>query len=645
MLFATPDEALPRVDEAHERLRTLWEPPPDMTISEWADAFRVMPKGTTSRPGPWKTELYQREMMDVFNDPEVHEVVFIKCTQIGYTEILNNIVGYHIHLDPKPILLVQPSLEDAKGFGKKRITPMIQACAPLLERVREKKSREGGNTLLLKEFAGGFLKLTGANSGKGLRSDPVPIVLCDEADAYPDDVDGEGEPIEIALNRTEGYSDFKLLVGSTPAKPKGLDAAVLEKKWLRSDMRRFHVPCPHCGELQALWWRDPKTDEYRLVFEKDENGEVIAESVRYICAGCKRGIPERFKQRMLDHGQWIAEQPGRAIVGFHINALYRPWKDNWAAMAQKWVDAQGDNEALKEFINLQLGEWWDEGGSNALKAEGLMERREQYPQLPGMPPDHARPWEFEMVPAAVGVLLCAADVQENRIEASIKGWGAGEESWLIAHEVFWGDPSSDSGVWEQLEAFRLHEFTHQGGSKIRPLVTFIDSGDNTDAVYDFVQPRQNMNDCVFACKGVPYHSKPSLVQEGTTKRSNIRLFTIDTKAAKDRIFSRLRIIQPGAGYMHFPSWSTQEYFDQLLSEKKIRMKNKRTRISKTVWVKTHTRNEALDLEVYGMGALFALQNILDARFRDLGVIAAAINGQGAVPQSGRGRRVRSRGIS
>lgn len=644
MAFETPAEALPKTDEAHERLRSLWEPPPDMTISQWADAYRVMPKGTTSRPGQWRSEVYQREMMDVFNDPEVHEVVVIKCTQIGWSEILNNIVGYHIHLDPKPMMLIQPSLDDAKGYGKKRISPMVQACPALRDRVKEKKSRDGGNTLLLKEFAGGFLKLTGANSGKGLRSDPLPIVLCDESDAYPDDVDGEGEPMEIARNRTEGYSDFKFLRGSTPAKPKGIDSGKMEKTWEKSDQRRFHVGCPFCGELQVLWWRDPVDRKYRLVWEKDEHGQVIPSSVRYICRGCDRGIPELYKQKMLDCGQWIAAFPGRAIVGFHINAFYRPWKENWAAMAQAWVDAQGDNDALKEFITLQLAQFWDESGDKSIKPDSLMKRREQYPQLPGMPPDHARPWEFEMVPAGAAVLLWTADVQETRIEAEIKAWGGGEESWLVAHEVFWGDPSSDPGVWEQLEAFRLKEFTHQSGKKIRPLLGFIDSGDNSDAVYDFVQPRQNLTDCVFACKGVPFITKPVLVQEGTTKRSSVRLFTVDTKAAKDRIFSRLGIDKPGPGYMHFPSWTTQEYFDQLLSEKRIRVKNKRHRTSKIVWVKTNPRNEALDLEVYQLGALFTLQNILDPRFRDLAIIAAAISGQGAAPSAGPRRRIRSRVI-
>ena len=642
MGFVTPAEAIPRLAEVHEHCREQWEPPPDMTVSQWADAYRVMPKGTTSRPGQWRTEAYQREIMDVFDDPNVHDVVVVKCTQIGWSEILNNIVGKHIHLDPKPMMLVQPSLDDAKGYGKKRLTPMIEACAPLRERVKTPTSRRGGNTLLLKEFPGGFLKLTGANSGKGLRSDPVPVVLMDEVEAYPDDVDGEGSPLDIAANRTEGYADYKVLKGSTPAKPKGFSA--LEKEWERSDKRRFYVPCPYCRKMQILWWRDPDTAEFRLLYDKNENGDVIAESVRYVCKGCKKGISERYKQQMLDGGRWIAEQPGRPTVGFHINALYRPWKENWAAMAQKWIDAQGDHEALKEFITLQLAEFWTES-AQALNANSLLDRREPYPRISEPPPDNQRPWDYELIPRQCAVLTCTADIQETRIEAIVKAWGTGGESWLVAHEVFWGDPSSDPEVWQQFDAFRLSERRHETGRMLRPVITLVDSGDNTDAVYDYVAPRQNLSDCVFATKGVKYHTKPVLVQEGSTKRNAIRLFTIATDAAKQRIFSRLQLPGGGAGAMHYPTWTTEEYFNQLTSEKKVSVRNKRTRITKVSWVKTQARNEILDLEVMSLAALFILQHILDPDgFRDLSLIASALAGDTRFETQRHKRRVRSAGV-
>lgn len=645
-LIVTPFLARVHVDDAHLRVRDLWLPPPAMSTSQWADTYRMMPKGTTSRPGRWVTESYQREIMDVFDDPKVHKVVFVKPTQVGWSEILNNIIGKRIHLDPKPMKLVQPSLDGAREYGKKRITPMFESCPELKARVKRRISRQAGSTLLFKEFLGGWLSLTGANSGKGLRSDPVSIMLYDERDGYPDDVDGEGDPVNVGDNRLEGYADWKSLEGSTPAKPKGLGA--FEKQWLRSDQRRFHVPCPHCGHEQVLWWRDQVTDVYRLVYELDENGEVIAPSVAYICAknGCR--ITENHKGVMLRSGRWIATYPGRAIVGFHINGLYRPWKANWAAMAQRWADAhangQTDYEQLKDFITLQLAEWWEEKGT--APPEGLKARREQYVLAEPVPQSHPRPWEFEVLPARAALLTCSADVQGNRIEAKVKAWADGEESWLVAYEVFWGDPSADPEVWAALDGFRRAEHKHASGKMLRPIVTLVDSGDQADAVYDYVLPRQNLRDCVFASKGVDHHATPVLVLEGTAKRSNVRLFTIATHPAKDRIFARMRLAGAGPGRMHWPKWATDEYFDQLTSEKSVQVRNKKTRVTKKNYVKTHDRNEGLDNEVGNLAALWVAQNILDpARLRDLDAIARVINGEARAEPDGGRRRVRSAGVA
>src|SRR5580704_10391757 len=264
----------------------LFRPPTDITISEWAMRNRVLPKGTTSRPGPFRPEVFQIEMMDAILYPNVHEVVIMKPTQVGYSEVvLNSIIGYYIDADPKPLMMIQPTIENAKDYGRKRITPMIDSTPSLRAKIRQATSRKPGNTLSLKEFPGGFLKLTGANSGAGLRSDPVPIILFDEVDAYPQDVDGEGDPIAIAERRSDAFSDWKHVKGSTPAKPKGVSA--IERDFLKSDQRHFHVPCPFFKKMQPLVWRDPETKEFRLYYEAREDGSIAAESVAYICEGCK----------------------------------------------------------------------------------------------------------------------------------------------------------------------------------------------------------------------------------------------------------------------------------------------------------------------------------------------------------------------
>jgi phage terminase large subunit GpA-like protein len=548
-------------------------------------------------------------MMDVVCDPNVHEVVVKKSTQIGYSDaVLINIIGYFIDIDPRPIMLVQPTIDNAKDFGKKRITPMIESTPAVREKIRPATSRRAGNTLQLKEFLGGFLKLTGANSGTGLRSDPVPIVLLDETEGFPLDVDGEGDPCEIAKRRTDQFTDFKIYEGSTPAKPKGLSR--IEKRFEESDQRFFHVPCPFCARMQALLWRDRETKAFRLVYKLDAGGQVIASSVGYQCEQCQKIIPERYKQQMLDAGHWVATFPGRAVVGFALNALYSPWRDNWGDLADEWVKAQKNPEKLKAFINLRLGEVWEEQGFS-LESHDLRRRCEKY----GAADAEQRP----EVPNGVGLLTSAADVQDDRLVVVVKGWGAGEESWLIAVDEFFGDPGQQT-VWDQLDTFLRTEFKHESGRMMPILATFIDSGGHhTDEVYKFVKARAARR--VFACKGSSEGGKEILAKFTQNNSYRARLYTIGADTAKDRIFSRLQIPAPGAGYIHLPDWCEEEYLEQLTSEKRV-TRYRRGRGVVREYIKTRARNEALDCEVYALAALYSLGNMTVRRLGELAEKAA-----------------------
>lgn len=593
----------PRAVEVYRKRRqsaiALFRPPEDITISQWAEKNRIMPKGTTARPGPFRAERFQVEMMDVILDPYVHEVVVKKSTQVGYSDaVINNIVGYFMDIDPKPIMLVQPTIDNAKDYGKKRITPMIEATACLREKVRDKVSRKAGNTLALKEFPGGFLKLTGANAGSGLRSDPVPIVLFDEVDGYPLDVEGEGSPIALGSRRTDAFPDFKIVKGSTPAKPKGVSE--IEKDFDKSDQRMFFVPCPECGFMQPLLWRDQEETaaedgsgaarEYRLAYEIDDDGQVIAASVAYVCASCKAKIPEYRKQSMLDAGMWIAKFPGRPVVGFYINALYSPWRQNWRALAQEWHEANEEKnpEKMKAFINLRLGETWEEQG-DALESHTLKKRCEAYPE------------EID-IPIGVTVVTAAVDVQGDRLEVVVKGWGKGEESWLIAYQQFFGEPGQ-SAVWEDVDEFLLTEFRHESGRKMRVHCALVDSGGhNSDDVYRFVKARQQRR--IYACKGSSESGKEILGKFSLNNTYRVKLFSIGTDTAKDRIFARMKIPVPGPGYMHLPDFCDDEYLAQLTSEKRVRRVRKGRFVRE--YIKTRARNEALDLEVYNLAALYTL---------------------------------------
>jgi phage terminase large subunit GpA-like protein len=581
--------------ERRQDALALFAPPEDVSVSEWAEKNRIMPKGSTDRPGPFRAEKFQLEMMDAILDPLVHEVVVQKSTQVGYSDaVLNNIIGYFIDIDPKPIMLVQPTIDNAKDYGKKRITPMIEATPALKIKVRDRISRKSGNTLSLKEFPGGFLKLTGANAGSGLRSDPVPIVLFDETDGFPLDVEGEGDPIQIGTRRTDAFANYKIVKGSTPAKPKGI--STIEKSYQRSDQRMFYVPCPECGFMQPLLWRDAdegenKPRDYRLTYAVDADGQVIASSVFYVCVNCKAKIPEYRKQSMLDAGTWIPRFPGRPVVGFYINALYSPWRQNWKALAQEWHEANEEKnpEKMKAFINLRLGETWEEQG-DSLEPHTLRRRCEDF---------------AADVPNGVAILTAAVDVQGDRLEVVVKGWGAKEESWLIAYQQFFGDPGQGD-VWNDVDEFLLTEFEHESGRKIRIHCGMVDSGGhNSDDVYRFVKARQRRR--IYALKGSSEAAQPILGKFSLNNSYRVKLYTIGTDTAKDRIFARMKIPVPGPGYMHLPHFVDEEYLAQLTSEKRVRRVKKGGQFVRE-YIKTRARNEALDLEVYNLAALYTIGN-------------------------------------
>jgi len=604
MDFLTHLDAVAALDAA-DADRALWLPPPKETPSQWAERVRIIKRGST-RKGPWRTDAYQREIQDAIADPRVREVVCIKSTQLGWSEMLNNIIGWSIDLRPMPIMLVQPSLDDAKGYSKKRIAPFIEDTPVLASKVKKSTSRRAGNTLQLKEFPGGFLKLTGANSGKGLRSDPIELLIEDEADAYPEDVDGEGDPLEIAQRRLDASPDGKALIGGTPTKPKGISK--LEERGMDSSRGRFHVPCPECGELSPLMFRDPD-GTFRLVWDKDDHGSVIPSSVGMLCRACGTIWKEARKWAAIDAGRWVHEYPDHWRRGYYLNALYSLGKETWVAMAMEWVKAQDDPIALKAFVNLRLGEFWEEDG-DVMEAKGLRGRREDLPA--------------GVVPSGAGCLVGFADVQKDRIEAQLVAFGAGEESWLVDFKVFPGDPARpDSGVWDDLDAWRVEQRTHATFGRVVPLSLFlVDSGDvgHADPIYDYCRPRGRMG--VYASKGVEHLDRPGLAKESVGKKNSLRLFLIATHAAKRLLYARLKVGAAGPGYHHLPDWVTDEYLEQLTAEKLVAKVDKKTRRTKREWVKTRSRNEALDMTVGCLAGLFILQKILNPRgFADLGALA------------------------
>jgi phage terminase large subunit GpA-like protein len=556
-----------------ELLRRVLAPPPRLTISEWADRYRMLSREASAEPGKWSTARapYLRGIMDACSDPLIEHVVIMKAAQIGGTEIINNIVGYYIDQDPAPILVLQPTLDQAKSWSTDRLAPMLRDTPRLKGKVKDPRSRDSGNTMLHKAFAGGHLTIVGANSASGLAARPIRIVLGDEEDRYPASAGTEGDPITLAAQRTATFWNRKLVENSTPT-IKGFSR--IEKSFAASDQRFYHVACPECAHRQVLRWAQLKW----------EIGKP--ETAAYCCEACGVLIDESQKQRLLERGEWIPKEPTHRSAGFHISALYSPWV-RWETLVEKFFSAKDNPEKLKVFVNTVLGEVWEEDG-DYVPSHKLADRQEDF---------------GGEVPDGVGLLTAAVDVQGDRLEWAVWGWGAEEESWIIDTDIIPGDPGTVV-PWQLLERDLIaRRFKHVAGVELRPMVTFIDSGGHhAKEVYQFC--RAHLRSRVFAIKGAAMAGAPLVGKPSRNNSAKTILYTLGVSTAKDTLMSRLRIVSPGPGYVHLPLSLDKEHLEQLTSEKVV-TRYVHGRPVRT-WVAMRPRNEQLDLAVYNMAALHSL---------------------------------------
>lgn len=580
----------------------IFRPPPKLTVSEWADRYRYLSGLASAEEGRWRTSRapYQRGIMDAISDPTVQRVCFMAPSQVGKSEILLNTIGFYIDQDPSPMLMVRPSIEDARDFSEDRIKTMIAGSPALARRVqRPSGRREAGNKMLRKMFPGGHLTLVGANSATGLANRPIRVVLFDEIDKYPPSAGDKGDPITLASNRTKTFWNRKLILVTTPG-VKG--ASRIEKEWTECDQRRFYVPCPHCGHEQHLRWAQLSFDD-----------------ATYACESCAATIPETDKATMLDRGRWLVENAAGTFPGFHINALYSPWT-TWAELIKKFLIAKRAPDTLQVFVNEDLAELWDPQDGEGIDADSLAARREAY---------------AAEVPAGAGVLTAAIDVQRDRLELAVKGWGAGQESWLIAHHRIYGDPAQVD-VWNRADMLLLKGYQHERGAILRISAVCIDSGDGQTVqyVYGFVAPRQKRG--VFATKGTSVAAKPIINRPGKANKYRVKVVPIGTDTAKDLLFPRLRLAipeggTPPPGYMHFPvpqrdGGADDEYLAQFGREKVFVRHTHGIPVRRYERVPAGGRNEAIDLEVLNLAAL----HLLGAGVYDqLGAWVAKVHAEGA----------------
>ncbi|MGK2934351.1 MAG: phage terminase large subunit family protein [Gemmatimonadaceae bacterium] len=610
----------------------IFAPPPRLTVSQWADQFRYLSQEASASPGRWTTDMvpYLREPMDAISDPELEDLVVMKAAQLGATEALvNNPIGYFIDLDPSPILVVQPSDGEAQKYSKEKLAPMLRDSPSLAKKVHESKSRDSDSTILSKAFRGGHLGITGAQSPLGLRSRTRRVAIFDEVDGYPASAGAEGDPIMLGEKRTVTFWNRKKVKLSTPT-IRGISR--IEKAYADSDQRKFFVACPHCGREQVLVWGGKDLDHGM----KWEPGKP--ETAHYVCESCLGRIDESEKARMVRAGRWIPQNPGHKTRGYHMNALISLFDGaRWSELAKEFLAVKHDPLRLRVFVNTVLAETWEDAGQE-VEAHVLFDRMHAY---------------AGQVPAGVGVLCRGVDVQGDRLEVAVWGFGAGEEAWPIETDIIIGDPSipltNPNSPWRVLDEHIMRTYTHESGAQLRARVTLVDSGGHhTSEVYEYGRKRRGNN--VFASKGSPIAAHP-IVKPVHHKHAQLTLVHVGVFAAKETLLSRLaKILEPGPGYVHIPDWMDQEHLEQLTAEKLF------TKliggVPKRVWLKKRDRNEQLDLFVLAYACLHQLGPKLR---KELGAMAAALSafqkpdpaGGGAPTQptpKGLQRRILSRGV-
>ena len=576
------------IDELVRGALNAWRPPKRLTLSQWADEFAYLSAESSAQEGRWRTLSYQRGIMDAMTDPAIERVVVKKSARVGYSKMLNHLIGYHIHQDPCSIMLVQPTIDDAEGYSKEEIAPMIRDTKVLRGLVSESKSKDSNNTILSKSFPGGVLAMVGANSPRGFRRVSRRVVLFDEISGYPPSAGAEGDQIKLGIRRSEYFWNRKIVMGSTPT-IEGV--CRVSREFGGTDQRHYFVPCPHCDGFQFLKWENLQWPNRQPL------------KAGYVCEHCGCFIEHAQKYGMLEAGEWRPTAEGApGVAGFHVWAAYSYSPNaSWGQLATEWEDAQGNPEALKTFVNTVQGETWKEKGERA--SDTVLSLR-------------AKDDDYEADPLPDGVVLLTAgtDTQADRLETEIVGWGAGEESWSVDYIVTRGDPNSDD-VW------RLHDlnvlnriFTRPDGVQLRVARCCVDTGGNaTASVYEQVKARL-IGGVLMGTKGMGGEGRPIIGAPSHSNLGKIPLYPIGTFTGKDQVYGRLKVEQPGPGYCHFPARYASERFTQEtgvqffkgITAEEVRQKVDARGFPVREWVKVYPRNEPLDCRVLATAAFASL---------------------------------------
>jgi phage terminase large subunit GpA-like protein len=591
MIVDSPRCEFASVADVRRKALAAVRPPPRLSLSEWADVNFYLSAESAAEPGRWKTIPYQRGMMDAITDPAVEQVSVMKSARVGYTKIIDAAVGYHIHQAPCPILVVQPTVDDAKGYSKEEIAPMLRDCPELarivFEDAEETGPRDSGNTILHKRFPGGVLSMVGANSGAGFRRVSRKIVVFDEVDGYPPSAGSDGDQIRLGIARTQYYWDRKIVAGSTPLVA---GASRIERLFAAGDQRRYYVPCPQCGHMAPLVFRGDAG--HAMTWPDDKPKEAF-----FTCQANGCVIEHKDKRSMVERGEWRAAAPFRGHASFHVWAAYS-YSPNatWGQLAEEFIAAKDNPETLRTFVNTVLGETWQEQGE-APDWDRLYQRRE--------------PYEIGTVPAGVKFLTGGVDVQKDRVVYEVVGWGAGKESWSIDSGVIPMDTANEA-EWTRLDDLLARTWPGANGATHAIHMLAVDSGYNTNQVYNWAR-RHPMNR-VIAVKGVASAKvligTPAAVDvtvRGKRLARGYKVWAVGVDVAKAELYGwlRLPLLEDGSfppGYCHFPEYGP-EFFKQISAEQLVPRVNERTGFKTYEWQLIPGReNHVLDGRVYARAA-------------------------------------------
>lgn len=607
------------VDATFSRAFENYRPPENLTVSQWAERYRVLSRESSAEAGPWRNARtpYLVEPMDAITDAAVRHVTLVASSQVGKSELELNAIGYIIDQDPGSMLYIQPKLDDAKKFSRLRIAPMLRDSPRLRAKVADVKSRDSGNTILQKTFPGGMMTIVGSQSPSALASTPARYIIGDERDRWALSAGTEGDPWKLAEARTTTYYNAKLIDVSTPT-IKG--ASPIADSYNDGTRERWCSQCPSCGD-----WHNVVFDNIKFDFDTIKKGklkEYKIKSISWCCPSC--GCLASEDEMRKAPAKWIAENPDALARGhrsFWLNAFSSPWQ-TWNKIVYSFLVARDDPQKLKVVYNTIFGELWEDRG-DLEDEDSMLARREDYGTR-----DDGTPVEL---PDGVLVLTCGVDTQDDRLEYEVVGWGHYWENWGVKKGIIMGDPNDDA-PWQRLDDVIDHVYRFANGRGLTVSLTFVDSGGHkTQSVYRHCRDRIHKR--VFAIKGqggdgVPFTKPPSKVKIVVDGKAigQTWLYSLGVDAGKADIFGALKVQEPGPKYCHFPKANEQGYdlafFNGLLSEK-LEMKTDRGR-TRWAWVKLpgHERNEALDCRNYARAAVAVLDPDMDAVERRLKGVAS-----------------------